>query len=163
MSAFGMFNALVMSYSRLPYAMAIDGLLPKVFARVMQRSQAPWVSILVLATGWALCLGLGFERLVTLDILIYGGSLLLEFIALVVLRFTEPELPRPFRVPGGTFGAVLVGVLPMALLAFSIVRSDHEQILGMNSFVFGVLMIAAGFAVYAILECGLRITPRRGK
>jgi amino acid transporter len=163
MSAFGMFNALVMSYSRLPYAMAIDGLLPKVFARVMQRSQAPWVSILVLATGWALCLGLGFERLVTLDILIYGGSLLLEFIALVALRFTEPELPRPFRVPGGTFGAVLVGVLPMALLAFSIVRSDHEQILGMNSFVFGVLMIAAGFAVYAILECGLRITPRRGK
>ena len=149
MSAFGMFNALVMSYSRLPYAMAFDGMLPKIFARVTARSQAPWVSILVLATGWALCLGLGFERLVTLDILIYGGSLLLEFIALVVLRFTEPELPRPFRVPGGILGAVMAGVLPMALLAFAIVRSDHEQILGMNSFVFGALMIA-------VRICGVR-------
>ena len=33
MSAFGMFNALVMSYSRLPYAMAQDGMLPSVFAQ----------------------------------------------------------------------------------------------------------------------------------
>ena len=163
MSAFGMFNALVMSYSRLPYAMAFDGMLPKIFARVTARSQAPWVSILVLATGWALCLGLGFERLVTLDILIYGGSLLLEFIALVVLRFTEPELPRPFRVPGGILGAVMAGVLPMALLAFAIVRSDHEQILGMNSFVFGALIIAVGFVVFGVLERGRKTTTTPGK
>src|ERR1017187_1516746 len=71
MSAFGMFNALVMSYSRLPLAMAQDGMLPAVFSKVTKRSGAPWVSIAVLATGWALCLGLGFERLVTIDILIY--------------------------------------------------------------------------------------------
>jgi amino acid transporter len=150
LSAFGMFNALVMSYSRLPYAMAQDGMLPAVFARVTQRAKAPWVSIVVLATGWALCLGFGFERLVTLDIMIYGASLSLEFVALVVLRFTEPELPRPFKVPGGMFGAILAGALPIALLAFAVVRSDRERVLGMNSFLFGALMIAAGFAAYAI-------------
>jgi len=150
MSAFGMFNALVMSYSRLPYAMAQDGMLPSVFARVTQRSQAPWVSIVVLAIGWALCLGFGFERLVTLDIMIYGASLMLEFVALVVLRFTEPELPRPFKVPGGIFGAILAGLLPMLLLGFAIIRSDREQVLGMSSFRFGAFMILAGFAVYGI-------------
>jgi amino acid transporter len=150
MSAFGMFNALVMSYSRLPYAMAQDKMLPAVFARVTRRAQAPWVSIVVLATGWALCLGFGFERLVTLDIMIYGASLSLEFVALVVLRFTEPDLPRPFRVPGGMFGAVLAGALPMLLLAFAVVRIDREQILGMNGFLFGALMILAGFGIYAV-------------
>ena len=129
MSAFGMFNALVMSYSRLPYAMAQDGMLPAVFAKLTQSSQAPWVSILVLATGWALCLGFGFERLVTLDIMIYGASLLLEFVALFVLRVSKPDLPRPFRVPGGMVGVVLVGLLPMALLAFAVTHSEHEQIL----------------------------------
>ena len=71
MSAFGMFNALVMSYSRLPLAMAQDGMLPAVFSKVTKRPGAPWVAILVLATGWAMCLGLGFERLVTIDILVY--------------------------------------------------------------------------------------------
>ena len=150
MSAFGMFNALVMSYSRLPYAMAQDGMLPAVFAKITRRSRAPWVSILVLATGWALCLGFGFERLVTLDILIYGLSLLLEFVALVVLRITQPALPRPFRVPGGMFGVVLVGLLPMLLLAFAVTHAEHEQILGISSFLFGSLMIAVGFAAYWI-------------
>jgi len=153
MSAFGMFNALVMSYSRLPYAMAQDRLLPVIFARVTKRAKTPWVSILVLATGWALCLGLGFERLVTLDILIYGASLLLEFVALGVLRLTEPDLPRPFKVPGGIFGVVLTGAFPMLLLAFAVVRSHPEQILAMNSFVFGALMILVGFVAYWFDRC----------
>jgi len=148
MSAFGMFNVLVMSYSRLPYAMAQDGMLPGIFARVTKRAKTPWVSVIVLATGWALCLGLGFERLVTLDILIYGASLLLEFVALVVLRVTEPDLLRPFKVPGGMFGVVLTGALPMLLLAFAMARSNREQILAMNSFAFGALMILAGFVAY---------------
>jgi amino acid transporter len=150
MSAFGMFNALVMSYSRLPYAMAHDGMLPAIFGRVTPQAKAPWVSIVVLSTGWALCLGLGFERLVTLDIMIYGASLALEFVALVVLRFTEPALPRPFKVPGGIFGAILSGAIPMLLLAFAVMRSDRERVLGMNSFLFGALMILAGFGFYAI-------------
>ncbi|HLJ77615.1 MAG TPA: APC family permease, partial [Acidobacteriaceae bacterium] len=133
MSAFGMFNALVMSYSRLPLAMALDGMLPRVFAKLQPKTRAPWVAIIVLAIGWACSLGLGFERLVTIDILVYGTSLVLEFLALVVLRIREPNLPRAFRVPGGMFGAVMVGVCPALLLGFSIVRSGQEQILGMSS------------------------------
>ena len=158
-SAFGMFNALVMSYSRLPFAMAQDGMLPNVFARVADRSKTPWVAILVLAAGWALCLGLGFERLVTIDILVYGSSLLLEFIALVALRIREPNLPRPFRVPGGVFGTVFIGVAPALLLGFSVFRSDHEVILGINSLIVGAVLILAGFVAYA-LDSAIRRAPQ---
>ncbi len=147
-SGFGMFSALVMSYSRLPLAMAQDGMLPKIFGKLHPRTRAPWVAILALATCWAMCLGLGFERLVTMDILLYGVSLSLEFVALVVLRIREPELPRAFRVPGGMLGAVMVGIPPMLLLGFSIVRSETEQVLGMSSFAFGMLLIAAGVVAY---------------
>ncbi len=149
-SAFGMFNALVMSYSRLPLAMAQDGMLPKVFAKLQPKTRAPWVAIVVCAMGWAMCLGLGFARLVTIDILLYGSSLTLEFIALIVLRIREPELPRPFRVPGGLFGAFAVGIAPIALLGFSVVRSETEQLLGMSSFAFGMILIAAGVVAYFI-------------
>ncbi len=155
MSAFGMFNALVMSYSRLPLAMAQDGMLPAVFKKVTKRKGAPWVAIVVLATGWALSLGLGFERLVTIDILLYGSSLFLEFVALIVLRVKEPNLPRPFKVPGGLFGAAFLGVVPTLLLGFSVVRSDHEEILGISSLLFGVLLILAGFLAYT-LDVALR-------
>jgi amino acid transporter len=148
MSAFGMFNALVMSYSRLPLAMAQDGMLPKIFGRTHSKTRAPWVAIVVLAMGWALCLGLGFERLVTLDIILYGASLMLEFVTLVVLRIREPNLKREFRVPGGLAGAVSVGVFPMIVLGLAMLHGDSETVLGMNGLLFGLMIIGAGFVVY---------------
>ena len=149
-SAFGMFNALVMSYSRLPLAMAQDGMLPRIFAKLHPTTRAPWVAIIVLAVGWACCLGLGFERLVTIDILLYGASLALEFAALIWLRVREPELARPFRVPGGMFGAIAIGIAPMMLLGFSIVRSEHESVFGISSFAFGMILIGAGVLAYLL-------------
>ncbi len=150
MSAFGMFNALVMSYSRLPLAMAQDGMLPPVFSKMTRRTRAPWVAIVACAVAWALCLGLGFERLVTIDILLYGGSLGLEFVALIVLRIKEPNMPRPYRVPGGIWAAVGLGVGPMLLLGFSVVQSRGETVFGMNALVFGALLIGAGAVAYVI-------------
>jgi amino acid transporter len=160
MSAFGMFNALVMSYSRLPLAMAQDGMLPRVFGRLQGRTRAPWVSIVACALGWAMCLGLGFERLVTIDILIYGASLMLEFVALLVLRFREPTLERPFVVPGGKFGAVMVGIAPLFLLGFSVVHSDSESILGMSGLEFGILLMAAGSVAFGFQTVIRRMIPR---
>lgn len=149
-SGFGMFNALVMSYSRLPLAMAQDGMLPKVFGKLHRRSRAPWVAIVFLAVCWALCLGLGFERLVTIDILLYGASLALEFAALIRLRFHEPDLPRPFRVPGGKIGAIAIGIAPVLLLGFSVIRSKAEQVLGISSFAFAMILIGGGVAAYTL-------------
>ena len=148
MSAFGMFNALVMSYSRLPLAMAWDGMLPKVFGKTSKRTNAPWVAILVCAACWALCLGLGFNRLITLDITLYGSSLSLEFVTLVVLRIREPNLKREFKVPGGLVGVILAGAFPLALLSLALIKSKSETVLGMNGLLFGALIILTGFAVY---------------
>jgi amino acid transporter len=150
MSAFGMFNALVLSYSRLPLAMARDGMLPKFFGKINARTQAPWVAIIFCASCWALCLGLGFKRLVTLDIMLYGISLMLEFVTLVALRIREPELKRGFRVPGGLAGAISCGIFPLLLLSLAMVESNHETVLGLNGLVFGALIIVAGFLIYFV-------------
>jgi amino acid transporter len=155
MSAFGMFNALVMSYSRLPLAMANDGMLPKIFAKVSKRTNAPWVAILVCAACWIPCLLLGFQRLITLDIMLYGAALMLEFVTLVALRIREPELRREFKVPGGMAGAVMLGICPLALLSLAMIESDGQTVLGMNGLVFGALIIAIGVVLYVVTR-GLR-------
>jgi amino acid transporter len=147
-SAFGMLNALLMSYSRLPLAMAQDGMLPAVFAKLHPRTRAPWVAIAVCAAAWILCLGLGFERLITIDILISGASVVLEFAALIALRYREPNLSRPFRVPGGMAGAWIVGLCPTLLLVIAAVHGERETILGMSSLAFGTLLMLAGAVFY---------------
>src|ERR1700740_2305599 len=121
--------------------MARDGMLPKVFAKTSAKTQAPWVAILVCAACWALCLGLGFTRLITIDIMLYGASLLLEFVTLVALRIREPELKREFRVPGGLAGAISCGIFPMLLMSLAMVKSESESILGMNGLLFGLIII----------------------
>jgi amino acid transporter len=149
LSAFGMMNALCLSFSRVPAALAEDGYLPRVLAR-RSRSGVPWVSVLACSVAWTLSLGLSFERLVCLDILLYGTSLVLEFVALVVLRVREPELPRPFRVPGGLGVAIALGVGPTALLGFALVKNAGEKVGNVNALVLGVAIMAAGPVAYAL-------------
>jgi amino acid transporter len=143
----GMFNALMMSYTRVPYAMAEEGLLPKVMER-KNRWGVPWVSVVVCSVGWALALRLSFERLISIDLVLYGAALVLEFIALVVLRVKEPALTRPFRVPGGLWAAVGVGIGPVALIAFALWAARGEMVAGLPALEFAAIVALMGPIVY---------------
>jgi amino acid transporter len=139
LTAVGMFNALTMSYARVPYAMALDAVVgsgsrraagaARLLARTNRR-HVPWVCVLGLGCCWLLALGLSFTRLIVIDVTIYGASLLLEFVALAVLRVREPELERPFRVPGGLPVAVLLGVPSALLLGYAAWASRAERMAG---------------------------------
>ncbi|MDQ2835380.1 MAG: APC family permease [Acidobacteriota bacterium] len=148
LNGFGMFNALMMSYTRVPCAMAEEGLLPSAFA-AKTNTGVPWVSVLVCSAAWALALGLSFERLISIDLVLYGAALLLEFVALVVLRLREPHLPRPFRIAGGMWGAVGVGVGPAILIGFALWAARHESVAGLPALAFAAIVAAAGPVVYA--------------
>jgi amino acid transporter len=126
-NGFGMCNALMLSYTRVPVALARDGFLPRVIAR-HNRAGAPWVAIMFCAAGWALAVNLTFERLISIDLVLYGGSLILEFVALAVLRWREPQLSRPFRIPGGTMTCVLIGIPPTILIAAALLMARGERI-----------------------------------
>ena len=149
----GTFNALTLSLTRLPYAMAEDGLLPKVLTKRWANG-VPWVSVLACSAGWALALGFTFERLISIDLVLYGASLLLEFVALVVLRVKLPEMVRPFRVPGRIYGAVAVGVGPAALIGFALWAARGERVAGIPALAFSALVAAGGPLVYLLARRG---------
>jgi amino acid transporter len=113
-SAWSMFNSQLLYISRLPYAMAREGWFPSGFARTSPSTGVP-VAGLAAACGVA-CLvsAFSFTELVVLDILLYSVELIPEFIALIALRVKKPEMERPFRVPGGWAGLVVITILPIA-------------------------------------------------
>jgi amino acid transporter len=145
----GTFNALTLSLTRLPYAMAEDGLLPRILTKRLPNG-VPWVSVLACSFGWALALGFTFERLISIDLVLYGGALILEFVALVILRIREPNMHRPFRVPGGLRIAVAIGVGPTLLIAFALYAARDERVAGLSALVFAAIIAAAGPLVYLL-------------
>jgi len=148
LGAVGSFGALMMSFTRLPVVMADDGFLPKIFARRHGRSGTPWVAVIACALFWAACYPLGFERSLILDVLLTGLSILLEFWALAALRIREPKLVRPYRVPGGTIGAFLIGLPPLALIVTALVRNSEESVGTTNELVIATAIVATGIAMY---------------
>jgi amino acid transporter len=163
----GMFNALVMSYTRLPMAMAEEDMLPRALARRNSRG-VPWVSVLFCGVAWALALSLTFERLITIDLILYGSSLLLEFVALVVLRIKEPSLHRPFKAGNLAF-AIALGVGPAALIAYALYASRADVVkLGstsMPALLFSLMVGLMGPVLYRFTaiprrrERGLSVEP----
>jgi amino acid transporter len=149
LDSLGNFNSLTLSYTRLPFAMACDGLLPRVLTRKLANG-VPWVSLLLCAVGWSLALGLKFDRLITVDISLWGLSVVLEFIALVVLRITEPEMPRPFRVPGPTWVAVALGAGPAVLVVFALWVARAEKVGPFPAALFSLGIAACGVPLYAL-------------
>jgi amino acid transporter len=137
----------VMSYTRLPMAMAEDGMLPRVVARRNSRG-VPWVSVLLCGAAWALALKLPFDRLISIDLILYGSSLLLEFVALVVLRIREPHLARPFKA-GNLAVACLLGVGPAALIGYALYASRAQKLMGSTSaLLFAVVVGLLGPVLY---------------
>jgi amino acid transporter len=152
-NGFGMFNALMLSYTRVPYALALEGLLPRAFT-LKTKTGVPWLSVLLCAIAWALALELSFERLISIDLVLYGAALLLEFVALVVLRLREPALPRPFKIPGGLPAAIATGVGPALLILFALWAARAERIGPFPALGFAATVAAAGPLVYLTVKVG---------
>jgi amino acid transporter len=152
---FGTFSNLTLSYTRLPHALAVDGFLPAVFKERL-RNGAPWVAILACGTCWALALGLTFERLITIDLLLWGLSIVLEFLALVVLRRKEPTLRRPFRIPGPEWVPVVLGLCPTVLIGVALYLARGETEAHMSALVFALLIAAGGLPLYGLASLNRR-------
>ena len=151
-SALGSQNAQVLVFSRLPAVMADDGYLPPTLRKRDPRTGAPWVAVLTCSLIYALSLGLSFTKLVLLDVLLTGLSILIEFASLVALRVREPNLTRPYRVPGGVTGAALLGLPPLAMIVLTAMRSEVEKIGPINGLQLGAILIVLGVIAYFIGE-----------
>ncbi len=86
--------------TRILYAMARDGFLPPVMKKVHPKFLTPWV-ITVLSTVLILIGSLFINMQVAAELAIFGTftSFVIVCIGILLLRKTEPDRPRPFKVP----------------------------------------------------------------
>jgi len=103
---------MLMAQPRIFYSMSRDGLLPRVFGKVHPRHHTPHISTIIV--GVVACALAGLMPLSVLGELVSMGTLLAfatVCAGVLVLRRTQPDLPRPFRVP------MAVLICPLGVLA----------------------------------------------
>jgi amino acid transporter len=148
-STWGLFDAQLLYVSRIPYVMAQDGWLPARFAQAESDTSVPRSALFGFAAIVALLASLPFGSLVVMQCLLYSSTLVLELLALVVLRRRRPDAERPFRVPGGVVGLFFVCVAPLAVAGGVISVALRDG--GANTMQLGLVagIVVAGLALYA--------------
>jgi amino acid transporter len=151
-SALALFNALLMAYSRIPFVMATDRLLPASLGKLDSRG-TPRNAVLISAVFYSIFALVPFGKLVIADVLLYSLALFLEFGALIRLRRTEPSLRGPFRIPMSRAGVIVLAAVPMVILVGVSFR-DHEY--GLPALIGASAAIAMGPIMFAMAR---RRTP----
>ncbi|XP_012459149.1 probable polyamine transporter At1g31830 [Gossypium raimondii] len=115
LSNMGMFLAEMSSDSFQLEGMASRGMLPELFAK-RSRYGTPLVGILFSASGVILLSWLSFQEIIAAENFLYCFGMIMEFIAFVKLRVDRPAESRPYKIPVGTAGAILMCIPPTLLI-----------------------------------------------
>jgi amino acid transporter len=151
-SAIGLFSGLLMVNSRVPFVMGSDGYFPRNFMK-LNKNSAPWVSLVVSALIYSAVVLLfnDFEALATVDVMLYCGVLFLEFASLLALRARQPAMHRPFKIPGGWFGAILTLVGPLVVVAIAI-KGQVDDVGLWNGLLKALLLMSSGLILYPVAK-----------
>ena len=151
---------LLYGQTRIFYTMARDGLLPGVFAKVNQKTQTPILNTVVvgfIAAGFA-----GFTSLDFLGDTTNVGTLvafMLICVTVIYLRFTRPDMNRPFKMPTWAITIIaLLGAVMCFVLVMSLMSSEQTRNFFIPYLVVGVLFYFAYGMWNSKLGKGVRVT-----
>jgi amino acid transporter len=98
-TAFASVFSLLLGYSRVPYAAALDGNYFRIFSRVHKKHRFPHVSLLVLGSvAVVFCFFKLVDVIAALVVIRIMVQFLAQTIGVIVLRIRKPDLDRPFRM-----------------------------------------------------------------
>ncbi|XP_022140523.1 probable polyamine transporter At1g31830 [Momordica charantia] len=145
LSNMGMFLAEMSSDSFQLLGMAEIGMLPSFFSK-RSRYGTPLIGIIFSASGVLLLSWLSFQEIVAAENFLYCFGMLLEFAAFLKLRIGHPEASRPYKIPVGTAGAVLICTAP-SLLIFVVLALASFKVMALS-----LLAVMIGLAMYPCIE-----------
>lgn len=120
---------MLMGQPRIFYSMSRDGLLPKFFGQVHPKFQTPYITTIL--TGAVAMVIAGFAPINLLGELVSIGTLLAFAIVcagILVLRYTNPDIPRPFKTPLFPFVPIM-GILVCLYLMYGLPWHTWERLL----------------------------------
>jgi amino acid transporter len=139
-------NATVLTSTRMPFAMAEDGYLPKFLTGKSLRFGTPWVGIVISAIVYGLLSLHSLPELIAVYNWLRAATTVITVAAAWQLRRKLPDLPRSFVVPGGMLG--LIGAVG-AVVVMTVVALTFSDRYGAR---WGPWALVAGVVIYLALK-----------
>ncbi|MCP2311959.1 APC family permease [Kitasatospora paracochleata] len=148
-AAVAMFSALLAANSRLPFVLARDGYFPKWVAKESKRYRMPIASIVGSSVIYAMFCLSSFSNLVIFDVFLTNIGILLEVAALIALRVREPELERPYRIPGGWWSLTGIAGCLLAICVWAAWEQYVES--GTQAVTYCLVVVGGSLLLYPLL------------
>jgi amino acid transporter len=145
LSMIGLFIGNSLGGSRVPFALAEDGMFPKWFVKVHPKYGTPWIAIIFVGIIFTIFATNAFAFLVVADVFLQSVVIVMEFIALWVLRKKNPDFPRT-RIPGGMFGLILCTIAPFLVIGLAVYSQFVEE--GLSSLGWALGLAVIGIILY---------------
>jgi len=150
-STLGSNNGIVFTSARIPYAMAREGLFFKSLGSVSERFRTPLLALVIQAVLACLFTLTGtYDQLYTYVVFASWLFYAMSCGAVLILRRTAPELPRPYKTWGYPVVPLLFILFAMALVGYTIIEDPLSAGIGLG-------IIVAGAPAYLYWKAGRRI------
>jgi len=141
-SVLGSMNGLILTGPRVYYAMARDGIFPRAFGQLSDRYRTPMLALVVQGVWAAILAASGSYQQLFSDIIftawIFYG---LAVAGVLVLRRRQPQLDRPFSVPGYPWLSLLFCAAAASVILSTLIQRPAGAALGMG-------LLASGLPIY---------------
>ena len=137
-------NATVLTSTRMPSSMSEDGYLPAIFAAKHPKFGTPWIAILISSAIYAALSFHTMAQLLTVYVWLRILVTVLTVLSAWRLRRLQPELKRPFQIPGRATGLAFVVIAPIAMSGVALVGSDRFALK------WGPLPVGLGVVLYFV-------------
>lgn len=141
-----MYNSYLASGSRGFFSLADDNLAPRYLKILHEKHGTPHIAVIAMAVINLLLCEVGFGTLVVIDVFLLMFAYILIYISAIVLRIKEPDLKRPFKIPFGTKGVIVLCATPILLCVVALFTN------GLSYFIGGCLGIISGPIAYAFAK-----------
>jgi amino acid transporter len=126
-TALSLLNGTVVASTRMPFAMAEDGYLPRALTKIHPRFRTPWAAIIVSAAIYAALSWHSLAQLIIVYSWLRVATTWMTVIAAWRMRKVAPEMKRPFIIPWGVAGVIYCVVAPLIIGAIALSASENPM------------------------------------
>jgi amino acid transporter len=139
-------NSMVLSTTRMPFAMAEDGYLSPALARTHSKFGTPWLAILLSSAVYCLVAWHSLAQLISVYIWLRIATSIMTVLSAWQLRRKRPDLQRTFRIPWGKKGLAYAVIAPLLMSGIAMIASDKFALM------WGPVALLLGPLAYLVLR-----------